>query len=110
MSRGLIGGEQSAYYWLAQAHRFYRAIMNAQRPAYWFKAKRYGWGWGLPLTWQGWSVFILWPVALMVGGRYLVPRHLYAFLTFALVMACLLIGICYKTGEPPRWRWGDDEG
>ena len=23
---------------------------------YWFPAKRYGWGWGLPSTWQGWIV------------------------------------------------------
>jgi hypothetical protein len=23
---------------------------------YWFPAKRYGWGWGLPVTWQGWAV------------------------------------------------------
>lgn len=22
----------------------------------WFPAKRYGWGWGLPVTWQGWVV------------------------------------------------------
>ena len=23
---------------------------------YWFPAKRYGWGWGMPNTWQGWLV------------------------------------------------------
>ena len=23
---------------------------------YWFPAKRYGWGWGPPATWQGWAV------------------------------------------------------
>ncbi|HTS17465.1 MAG TPA: hypothetical protein VMP11_07825 [Verrucomicrobiae bacterium] len=22
----------------------------------WFRAKRYGWGWGLPCAWQGWVV------------------------------------------------------
>ena len=26
-------------------------------PPYWFPAKRYGYGWGLPHTWQGWIVF-----------------------------------------------------
>ncbi len=25
-------------------------------PKYWFPAKRYGWGWGIPNTWQGWLV------------------------------------------------------
>ncbi len=23
---------------------------------YWFPAKRYGWGWGIPNVWQGWLV------------------------------------------------------
>ena len=27
-------------------------------PPYWFPAKRYGWGWGLPTVWQGRLVFI----------------------------------------------------
>jgi hypothetical protein len=26
---------------------------------YWFPAKRYGWGWGIPSSWQGWLVFWL---------------------------------------------------
>ena len=25
-------------------------------PRYWFPAKTYGWGWGLPRTWEGWVV------------------------------------------------------
>ena len=28
------------------------------RPRYWFPAKRYGWGWGLPAVWQGWVVLV----------------------------------------------------
>jgi hypothetical protein len=23
---------------------------------YWFPAKRYGWGWGIPCSWRGWLV------------------------------------------------------
>jgi hypothetical protein len=33
----------------------------------WFPAKRYGWGWGLPVAWQGWVVLLAW-LALFVGG------------------------------------------
>jgi hypothetical protein len=36
----------------------------------------------------------------------LMPRHLLAFLSINLVMAVLLMLICYWKGEPPRWRWG----
>ncbi len=31
----------------------------SDRPAFWFPVKRYGWGWGLPVRWQGWVVFAL---------------------------------------------------
>jgi hypothetical protein len=41
---------------------------------YWFRAKRYGWGWGLPITWQSWAVLGLWFAALILGRRYLVPH------------------------------------
>jgi len=34
--------------------------MNSNDPRYWFRAKRYGFGWGLPLAWQGWVFFLLW--------------------------------------------------
>jgi len=28
---------------------------------------------------------------------------------FVLVMVLLLLGICYMKGEPPRWRWGNQD-
>lgn len=74
---------------------------------YWFAAKRYGWGWGLPLTWQGWTVYTLWCAAVLCGSLYLLPHRVAADLIFLLVMSLLLLGICYAKGEPPRWRWGD---
>jgi hypothetical protein len=37
---------------------------------YWFPAKRYGWGWGLPVTWQGWLVAF---IALTVAGGFVFP-------------------------------------
>jgi hypothetical protein len=34
---------------------------------YWFPAGRYGWGWGLPVRWQGWLV-----LAAFAGCSWLV--------------------------------------
>lgn len=31
----------------------------ARNRKYWFPAKRFGWGWGLPSAWQGWVVLLL---------------------------------------------------
>ncbi len=73
---------------------------------YWFPAKRYGWGWGPPTCWQGWVILAGWLVAMVTATILLMPRHLLAFLSINLVMAVLLMLICYWKGEPPRWRWG----
>jgi hypothetical protein len=81
--------------------------MNAKDKRYWFGAKRYGYGWGLPITWEGWLVFLLWTAAFFLGRRYLVPQNTYAHLAFVLAMVGLLLGICYAKGAPPRWRFGD---
>jgi hypothetical protein len=81
---------------------------NEQR--YWFPAKRYGWGWGPPTTWQGWTVMIVWLVVLLIAGLVLMPAHVAAFLSVTLLMTVLLLLICYAKGEPPAWRWGERGG
>ena len=76
---------------------------------YWFPAKRYGWGWGPPATWQGWVVLLLWFVALFEGLhllRYSRDQLPYR-LAFILLMIIVLMLVCYWKGEPPKWRWGD---
>ncbi len=76
---------------------------------YWFRAKRYGWGWGLPATWEGWVVLAGFVGLLIAGTILLHPRlHLGWYLAFVAVLSALLTGVCWLTGEPPRWRWGDD--
>ena len=78
-----------------------------EEPAYWFPAKRYGWGWGFPCTWQGWIVFLLY-VSSVVAVSIYVPPDLYPlwFSGLLIVLTLALIGICLLKGEAPRWRWG----
>jgi hypothetical protein len=50
---------------------------------YWFPAKRYGWGWGFPITWQGWAIFVGFLVLLAVGAA-VIPKHsLAGFIAYA---------------------------
>lgn len=75
--------------------------------SYWFPAKRYGWGWSLPCAWQGWVVLVLWTAALGAGLWW---RHASATVgaaAFVAGMSGILVLICWLTGEPPRWRWGE---
>jgi hypothetical protein len=81
--------------------------MPADKP-YWFRAKRYGWGWGLPATWQGWLVFCAYLV-LVVGGALVLPTkdHVVGFIVLTVALSLGLVAICFAKGEPPKWRWGD---
>ena len=46
------------------------ARMDRER-RYWFPAKRFGWGWGPPATWQGWCVLLVF-LALVLGDAFVV--------------------------------------
>lgn len=76
---------------------------------YWFPAKRYGWGWGLPTNWQGWAVFGVF-IALLIGGAVAIPvgRSPGTFVVYAVILSLVLCGVCWWKGEPPRWRWGGE--
>ncbi len=78
-------------------------------PRYWFPAKRYGWGWGLPITWQGWLVLVTF-IALVAGGVLLFPPRtaLAAYLAYVAALSVAFIVVAWMKGEPPRWRWGGD--
>jgi hypothetical protein len=77
---------------------------------YWFPAKRYGWGWGPPRTWQGWVVLIAFLAVTMLNA-FFVSRAKHPLLFFAIAFTSIVsfIAICYAKGEPPRWRWGGDD-
>lgn len=83
--------------------------MSPTEQKYWFPAKRYGWGWGLPGMWQGWAVLVLWVATLVLAIRYLIPSNIYAHLAFTAAMVGVLLAICYIKGEPPRWRFGPQD-
>jgi len=76
---------------------------------YWFPAKRYGWGWGLPVKWQGWLVLFAFIAALVTGGVRFPPAQDTPAFVAVVLLATLAFGVvCWWKGEPPRWRWGED--
>lgn len=72
----------------------------------WFKRKHYGWGW-YPATWEGGVVLLVWILLFALGLSVITPGSL-AFYLYNLGLIVLLIAVCYKTGEKPRWQWGGD--
>lgn len=77
-----------------------------QTKQYWFPAKRYGWGWGVPSCWQGWLTMGIWLGLLLADGMLFAARSILLFQAIAVLLTSILIAICWWKGEPPRWRWG----
>ena len=75
----------------------------------WFPAKTYGWGWGFPITWQGWVTFIAY-LALLFGGSFIAKSNAalfsVAFALYVIGITAVLIGICWSKGEKLSWHWG----
>ena len=79
--------------------------MQPQRQ-FWFPAKRYGWGWGLPITWQGWLVLCSFFFLVILGALAILPSYGHiAFAFYVVLLIGLLVAVCWRTGEPSRWRW-----
>lgn len=76
----------------------------ASEREYWFPAKRYGWGWGFPRRWEGWVAIAIFLGLLVVGN--IVVRSVTVLIAYDVVIAGLLVLVCWLKGEPPRWRWG----
>ncbi len=71
---------------------------------YWFPVKRYGWGWGPPVCWQGWVVFLAY-LALIVGGlRYFAAERPTASvaLVYCGVLTIIFVVIVAIKGERGR--------
>jgi hypothetical protein len=74
---------------------------------YWFKRKLYGWGW-VPAKWQGWLVILSW-VILFTLSIVMIEKNDHEIgknLAVIFIITGILIWICYKKGEKPKWRWG----
>lgn len=73
----------------------------AQTRKPWFAPKRYGYGSGLPITWEGWVILVGYLAGVIVTSR-IMP----AFVGFCLIMAATagLLWIC-ATRTEGGWRW-----
>jgi hypothetical protein len=85
------------------------AEVEQDTPQYWFPVKRYGWGWGLPIRWQGWVALALYLGSIYAGVRYFPPRDSVAgFLVWLAIATIVFVAVVAWKGERPlAWRWGD---
>ena len=80
--------------------------MTEQEQKFWFHAKLFGYGWGLPASWQGWVVLVVY-LALVIATVLFAPAV--TRLPAIFVFTAMLIVVVAFTGErPAKWRWGKD--
>ena len=75
----------------------------------WFAERRYGYGSGPPITWQGWALtigFVAIVIVLsMVFGKH--PLKLCASLALPTILFIFINARTTRGGW--RWRWGEKE-
>lgn len=72
---------------------------------YWFPARKYGLGWGLPVVWQGWAVIAVFVLLIVLGVFIILPKFgPWIFVPYCGVMSGGLVAAGILKGEPLGWR------
>ena len=73
----------------------------------WFAPKRYGYGSGLPISWQGWVVTLGY-AAVLIGASLLFRAKPLQLIAIIVPLTVVLMVICARTTRGGwRWRWGE---
>jgi hypothetical protein len=77
----------------------------------WFAPKRYGYGSGLPIAWQGWAVTLAYIAIVLIAIRLMPSRPIIILAVIVPATVTLMVITARTTRGGWRWRWGDsDEG
>ncbi|OCJ02414.1 hypothetical protein A6U86_32025 [Rhizobium sp. AC27/96] len=85
-----------------------------RRQSAWFRVKAYGYGAGLPCSWQGWAALTAY--ALVLGAVFAMGEtwrdgHPASYVLAIFISTALLFLVSWwKSDAPWRWRWGGDKG
>ena len=75
----------------------------------WFAPKRFGYGAGLPLRWQGWAVTLGY-VVLIALASFAIRYTWIGYASIVMMLTAVFIVICARTTKGGwRWRWGEKD-
>jgi hypothetical protein len=78
----------------------------SDRARYWFSAKKFGFGWRAPITWEGWAVDVIALTMLVAAGLWIHghrQQHPMLQLGFLFVVLATSLAIRHWKGEPQSW-------
>jgi hypothetical protein len=73
----------------------------------WFAPKRYGFGSGMPISWQGWAITIGFIAIAFATAISFVTKPIMMFAILVPATATLVVIAAKTTRGGWRWRWGD---
>ena len=82
--------------------------MTMARPE-WFAPKRFGVGFGFPIAWQGWAVFIFYCLLLYLATQYLEPASDRFWFAVAILTALFILIAYFTTRGGWRFRRGEED-
>lgn len=83
--------------------------MSNAKHGWWFAPKRFGYGAGLPIAWQGWALLLGFIAVVSVLKLALADRHPALVVALAVIAAIPVIVLSARhTRGGWRWRWGED--
>ncbi|MEO7276482.1 MAG: hypothetical protein ABIW33_00465 [Sphingomicrobium sp.] len=76
---------------------------------YWFRPRRYGFGSGVPIKWQGWALVlvtlaVIWSVVFWFPDR---PLIIISVAVPAAIVCAIIAARTTRGGW--RWRWGEKD-
>lgn len=75
----------------------------------WFAPRRYGYGSGPPISWQGWAATLAFAAAFLAVALLLRNRP-YQMIAAVIPLTAVFLVIAAKTTRGGwRWRWGEDD-
>jgi hypothetical protein len=75
--------------------------------AQWFAAKRFGAGPGVPISWQGWVLTLIY-VGLTVGLAFMLAERPLQLVALLIPITATFLVIAVRTTKG-GWRWHDGE-
>ena len=75
----------------------------------WFAPKRYGYGVGVPISWQGWALTLGLVAIAGICARAFKDKPLIIFAIMIPVTCAFLVIAARTTRGGWRWRWGERE-
>ncbi|MFZ4605327.1 MAG: hypothetical protein ACOYM5_03635 [Caulobacter sp.] len=75
----------------------------------WFTAKRFGYGSGMPCSWEGWTVLIGYLAVVAASAVTATEANVKSHMAVIMIASAALVLICARTTRGGwRWRWGQD--